>query len=169
MWLATLMSHFLLWHQVGRTVHTQQGERWWADVPREQWPMDDPAFVEEVVSHMEDGPYGDRAQVLVVIGLHMDKRAAAAALRACLLTDEEMQQGPQGWAQIEDPFAHGVDSTGPGEGAAATCRADSASKRPREQLEQAGDAQGKRRRQEGQTQEQEEEEEEEEREKSGVR
>ena len=39
------------------------------------------------------------------IGQHMDKAAVEAALRACLVTDEELKLGDQALCEMPDPFA----------------------------------------------------------------
>lgn len=39
------------------------------------------------------------------IGVNMDEAGIRSMLDACLLTDEEMALGPEGWAQqLEDPL-----------------------------------------------------------------
>ncbi len=38
------------------------------------------------------------------IGIGMDEGALRTMLDQCLLTDEEMRLGPEGWAQFEDPL-----------------------------------------------------------------
>lgn len=36
----------------------------------------------------------------------MDKEAILSLLESCLLSDEEMDLGPEGWEEFEDPFEH---------------------------------------------------------------
>lgn len=49
--------------------------------------------------------WGDRCQELVWIGIGMDEAGIRAMLDSCLLTDEEMALGPDGWAaELEDPL-----------------------------------------------------------------
>ncbi|MEL7337573.1 MAG: GTP-binding protein, partial [Planctomycetota bacterium] len=50
------------------------------------------------------GVYGDRHQELVFIGHEMDQARITQTLDACLLTDDEFAQGPEAWANFEDPF-----------------------------------------------------------------
>lgn len=38
------------------------------------------------------------------IGVDMDEASLRAMLDVCLLTDEEMELGPAGWADFEDPL-----------------------------------------------------------------
>eukprot|EP00775_Hariotina_reticulata_P013394 gene13394-13522_t len=49
--------------------------------------------------------WGDRCQELVWIGINMDEPALRGMLDGCLLTDEEMSLGPEGWAaEFDDPL-----------------------------------------------------------------
>jgi hypothetical protein len=49
-------------------------------------------------------PFGDRRQEVVLIGVHLDEAYTRSLLDNCLLTDTEMEQGPEAWAKWEDPF-----------------------------------------------------------------
>jgi hypothetical protein len=40
----------------------------------------------------------------VLIGIDVDEAVMTARLDACLLTDEEMKLGLEGWALLPDPF-----------------------------------------------------------------
>lgn len=54
--------------------------------------------------------WGDRCQEIVWIGIGMDEAGIRAMLDSCLLTDEEMALGPQGWAeQLDDPLPPWVE------------------------------------------------------------
>ena len=46
-----------------------------------------------------DPIWGDRCQQIVWIGIGLDRSAITAMLDVCLLTDEEMELGPEGWAE----------------------------------------------------------------------
>lgn len=48
--------------------------------------------------------YGDRDQMLVLIGVGLDKERLQKALEDALLTDAEMAEGPEAWRSYEDPF-----------------------------------------------------------------
>jgi len=47
---------------------------------------------------------GDARQELVLIGMGMDEDALRRRFDACLLTDQEMAQGPKAWQDYDDPF-----------------------------------------------------------------
>ncbi|EPX85727.1 GTP-binding protein [Salipiger mucosus] len=59
--------------------------RWWAAVPRAQWP-EDPEAVARIARHWRP-PYGDRRQEIVFIGTpEMNRAAITAAMDACRTT-----------------------------------------------------------------------------------
>jgi hypothetical protein len=49
-------------------------------------------------------PFGDRRQTFAVMALGVDQRTLQSQLDACLLTDQEMANGPEGWKNFDDPF-----------------------------------------------------------------
>jgi G3E family GTPase len=73
---------------------------WWATIPREEWP----AGIKDEILELWHEEHGDRQIELVCIGQTLDKVAAEAALRECLLTDEEMAGGEKSWLALPDPF-----------------------------------------------------------------
>ncbi len=101
-WLASRSESVGLWSQAGAAFRHGPAGRWWAASPREEWP-DEPARVAEIQASMQ-GPYGDRRQEIVVIGIAIDWTAFSARLDACLLTDEELERGEAAWALFADPF-----------------------------------------------------------------
>ena len=102
-WLATRNDHFCLLHLAGGSVRLSKGESWWAVKAKSLWPSDDADFQREVIDQM-DPVWGDRGQTLVVIGLRMDHAQCAKELDEALLTDAEMEQGPEAWTLLNDPF-----------------------------------------------------------------
>ncbi|MCA9211373.1 MAG: GTP-binding protein, partial [Planctomycetales bacterium] len=101
-WLASRHDDANLWSQAGCSITLSPEGNWWAAVPQDDWP-DDEADREEVLRDFI-APYGDRRQEMVFIGIDMDQAVIESALLGCLLTDEEMALGPDGWAALEDPF-----------------------------------------------------------------
>ena len=76
--------------------------RWWRFVPKNQWPQDQ----ESTVAIMENWipSVGDCRQELVFIGQNIDFQQLSDELDDCLLTDEEMALGVEGWRLLADPF-----------------------------------------------------------------
>jgi G3E family GTPase len=101
-WLATRSDHVGIWSQAGGVGRTERGGRWWAVVPREQWP-DDPEELAEMAAVWQE-PWGDRRQEIVIIGIDMDRAQLIALLDDCLLTDAEYAAGEAVWRTYPDPF-----------------------------------------------------------------
>jgi len=102
-WLATRMDWAGSYSQAGAACRTEAAGFWWAAVNSREWP-DDQEECEEIAKLWEK-PWGDRRQEIVVIGQLLDQAAIIAKFDACLLTDEEMALGPEGWlANFKDPF-----------------------------------------------------------------
>lgn len=102
LWIATKNDFVFDWSQAGVSFRMDPAGFWWAAAPEEQWPQDDA----EIASIREEfvGEYGDRRQELVFIGNAMNEADIRRVLDSCLLTDSEYQLGPQGWAEMDDPF-----------------------------------------------------------------
>src|SRR5204863_7487590 len=49
-------------------------------------------------------PFGDRRQTFAIMALEVDRHTLQSQLDACLLTDEEMAEGPEGWKNFADAF-----------------------------------------------------------------
>jgi G3E family GTPase len=93
-WLASRPGIAWSWSTAGAGAACAEfgpAAQWRADaLPRELWPSaaDDASW---------DATWGDRGQQLVLIGAGGAPDVAAAALRACLLSDEEMAAGEDAW------------------------------------------------------------------------
>jgi G3E family GTPase len=101
-WLASRMTESGFWSQAGAVCSAEGAGRWWATVPESDWPED-----EDLRGSIADefkGPFGDRRQELVVVGIEMDQVALRKRLDQCLLDDDEMKMGPIGWLHLNDPF-----------------------------------------------------------------
>lgn len=108
-WLATRMKWIGEWSQAGGSCRHGVIGTWWTDVPRTYWPDDDEARI-RIHQNMRQ-PYGDRRQEIVIIGMKMDKAALTKMLDDALLTDSEMELGPEGWKGLNDPFPSIEDLT----------------------------------------------------------
>lgn len=104
-WLASKNQGYGEWSQAGAIWSLTPGGRWLCETPRNNWPSQEPDFVERVAKDMDPDPsVGDRRQEIVLIGQHMDVGHVTALLDGCLLTDEEYAGGPGKWANLNDPF-----------------------------------------------------------------
>jgi G3E family GTPase len=101
-WIASRPEFIALWSQAGGTGAVRWVGRWYAALPKEQWPEDEEDY--QRVQGVWDPVYGDRSQELVLIGRKMDRTALMARLDACLLTEEELQPGLSSWRAATDPF-----------------------------------------------------------------
>jgi G3E family GTPase len=82
-----------------QTITARMG-RWWASIPKHQWP-EDGRFERFVAQHWDD-VWGDRRQELVFIGIDMDEQRIRRALDACLLPVDDFT--PAVWTRLRDPF-----------------------------------------------------------------
>jgi len=103
-WLASRHSLAGFWSQAGGVISADPGGQWWAETPRDDWPLEDPQQIAEIES-IWDEQVGDRRQEIVIIGQDLRITEVTRALDACLLTDAEIAMGPAAWEQFEDPFA----------------------------------------------------------------
>ncbi len=76
--------------------------RWWRFVPKAQWPQDEEST--QVIMRSWLAQTGDCRQELVFIGQNIDFVRLTADLDGCLLTEEEVAIGVEGWRQMSDPF-----------------------------------------------------------------
>jgi G3E family GTPase len=102
LWIASRHDWAYACSQAGVSVQLNPVGNWWAATPADQWP-DEPEAVADIRREF-DGPYGDRRQELVFIGIEMDRVAIESRLEVCLLTDRELAGGPAAWAEFDDPL-----------------------------------------------------------------
>ncbi|WP_159951217.1 GTP-binding protein [Rhizobium sp. 18065] len=101
-WLATRPHYVGELSQAGPLVRTSRMGRWWASVPKQNWP-DDPGFHKAMAPYL-DKEWGDRRQEIVFIGADpMDETQLRAELDACLVAAERFT--PTAWEAMADPFA----------------------------------------------------------------
>ena len=96
-WLATRPEWVGEFSLAGALSHIRPLGRWWAAVPRDQWP-------ERVGDHLQgiwQAPWGDRRQEIVFIGRGMDRAAVTAALDGALVAADLTATD---WARLPDPF-----------------------------------------------------------------
>ncbi|WPN47209.1 MULTISPECIES: zinc metallochaperone GTPase ZigA [unclassified Pseudomonas] len=101
-WLASKHMDAGSWSQAGGMMRYGFAGRWWRFVPKNQWPQD----AESTAAIMENwsAAAGDCRQELVFIGQNIDFVQLNAELDDCLLTDDEMALGVEGWSVFADPF-----------------------------------------------------------------
>jgi G3E family GTPase len=101
-WLASKHMDAGSWSQAGGMMRYGFAGRWWRFVPKNQWPQD----AESTAAIMENwsAAAGDCRQELVFIGQNIDFVQLNAELDDCLLTDDEMALGIEGWSVFADPF-----------------------------------------------------------------
>ena len=80
------------------------GNPWWAEIDKSHWPEN----LEKDIAPLWDEIHGDRQQEIVIIGQSLNKAEITHALNKCLISEEEMKGGQEGWdaicSQVEDPF-----------------------------------------------------------------
>lgn len=101
-WLASRPHHAGSWSQAGGVSRQGLAGLWWVSAPKERWPQD-AETLEYIMENWVEGS-GDARQELVFIGIEMDELALRSKLEQALLTDEEMAQGMEKWAEYLDPF-----------------------------------------------------------------
>lgn len=101
-WLASKYQEAGSWSQAGGLMRYGYAGRWWRFVPRDQWPQDAEATAEILKKWLPET--ADCRQELVFIGQHMDFAVLKNELDSCLLNDEEMALGIEGWQLMSDPF-----------------------------------------------------------------
>lgn len=99
-WLATRHDFVGMWHQAGGSCAVSGAGTWWATVGREEWP-DDREMRAEIEANTV-APFGDRRQEIVVIGRDVDEAELCRRFDACLLDDEELALGVEGWQGFRD-------------------------------------------------------------------
>lgn len=101
-WLATRPDFVGELSQAGAFIRHQAIGRWWAAIPKAQWPVG-PEF-EDVLRRYWTKEYGDRRQEIVFIGLkgEMQETVLRAALDACLVPG--YKDAPERWRNALDPF-----------------------------------------------------------------
>ncbi|WP_191489111.1 zinc metallochaperone GTPase ZigA [Pseudomonas sp. FEN] len=101
-WLASKYQEAGSWSQAGGLMRHGFAGRWWRFVPKPQWPQDEESVAAIMAQWTPET--GDCRQELVFIGQNIDFAQMIARLDNCLLNDEEMALGVEGWSALPDPF-----------------------------------------------------------------
>lgn len=113
-WLATRPADVLWLDSAGGGLQIGHAGSWLADTSPDVWQAADPQRVALAAAGWDDR-FGDRSQDVVVLVDGARPETIDAALRAALLTDEELAAGPGAWAELPDPFGQWhADPCGPG-------------------------------------------------------
>jgi G3E family GTPase len=101
-WVSTRPDYVGEVSQAGAFVRHQGIGRWWAAIPKNQWP--DGAEFENVLKQYWTKDYGDRRQEIVFIGLknQMSEADIRAKLESCLL--ENYLSAEEIYKKLKDPF-----------------------------------------------------------------
>lgn len=99
-WLATRMEMVGGLNLAGPEIHFESAGEWWAarDPHTRESEMPDRTRKEW------EEPFGDRRQAIAFMALAIDPEVFKTQLAACLLTDSEMDAGPDTWHALTDPF-----------------------------------------------------------------
>ncbi|KAB2933510.1 MAG: GTP-binding protein [Leptonema illini] len=103
-WTATRPEWVGIWSQAGASCRVEVGGKWWVAVPDEFWPVDPEERSMILDTFDTESGFGDRRQELVFIGQQMNRTAMERALTEALLTEDELDAGPEAWMRMTDPF-----------------------------------------------------------------
>ena len=101
-WLASRHDIAMSWWQAGGSVKVDPAGRWAGSFSQEELVEYPEVFAE--MQDFKDFPYADRRQEMVIISIEDNETHIRESLNACLLTQEEMLEGPQVWATYIDKF-----------------------------------------------------------------
>ena len=101
MWIATSNDVIGAWQQAGNVLRIGAEDQWMCLMPEMWMGSSSEALVLQDIRkpNGEDYEYKDRRQEIVFIGHGMKSEVIQQLLDECLLTDEEMALGPEGWKE----------------------------------------------------------------------
>ena len=101
MWIATSNDVIGAWQQAGNVLRIGAEDQWMCLMPEMWMGSSSEALVLQDIRKPdgEDYEYKDRRQEIVFIGHGMKSEVIQQLLDECLLTDEEMALGPEGWKE----------------------------------------------------------------------
>ena len=100
-WLSGAHGCAWYWSHAASSFEILDEGDWWSAIPDEEWPQSE----DQRKSLLADfnGPWGDRRQEIVFIGIDLDEPAIVALLEECLCTDAEMEQYAENSKMDPDP------------------------------------------------------------------
>ncbi len=101
-WVSSRSDTQALWQQAGPTITFEPAAPWLAATRREEWDLEPDEIAD--IEQRWDPLVGDRAIELVFIGIDMDVDEIRSSLDSCVLNDEEVAEGFDGWAHHADPL-----------------------------------------------------------------
>ncbi|WP_237415172.1 GTP-binding protein [Acinetobacter nectaris] len=84
--------------QTGGKMFSEYVGRWWKFIEQKDWPLD--IYRRKSILEKWDDMTGDCRQEIVFIGKNIDFKKLEEDLDDCLLTLDEIQQGPNFWASL---------------------------------------------------------------------
>lgn len=97
-WVASRHLDIGMLVQSGRQFRWDYVGRWWTFIAQSQWPQDD--YRREGIMAKWDEITGDCRQEIVFIGQGIDLDILKRQLDACLLTPQEIMEGPHTWPAL---------------------------------------------------------------------
>jgi len=100
-WLSAAHGCAWYWSHAASAFEILDEGDWWSAIPDEEWPE----LQEQRKALLADfeGPWGDRRQEIVFIGIDMDEPAIIALLNQCLCSDAEMEKYAEESKMDPDP------------------------------------------------------------------
>ena len=118
-WIATDMEHVFVLDVAGSQRELGMEGTWYGALGDDELPDD-----RDVRDSLSAGPWQDRRQSITIIGTPEAVERELRRVRACLLSDPELDRGPRGWNDLPDPilvrFAHDEAPIEGAEGAETT-------------------------------------------------
>ena len=100
-WLSAAHGCAWYWSHAASAFEILDEGDWWAAIPDEEWPESEEQRKSLLADF--DGPWGDRRQEIVFIGIDLDEPAIVALLDGCLCTVAEMEQYAENSKMDPDP------------------------------------------------------------------
>jgi G3E family GTPase len=107
-WLANRPDAMLAWDAAGAGLTVEDCGPWLACLTDEEWELHAPE--RRIAAALEwDARFGDRVNLLAFTAEGLDSRGIGDLLDSCLLTDEELEAGEEGWKLLPDAFDQLLD------------------------------------------------------------